>query len=230
MGLKRSRSRSPARRSPPEPKETRFMGKIETRHAAVSGYAVHRVDLARSRHGISVTGEALDDPPVARFKAAPGMSFFKAGSSEKKKIVGVTDKHADVIEAESVVIDAAMWEVSPGPPPSSTEYGLVKVSSKIYAADMLADDPRCEVLLSANDAWWSPLPRPPFRDRIVKLAAYLPCRGLLISTENGETCLFNRHRRRRSSWVALPGSPAPPAFEGATVFAKDHGVRDRVRE
>ena len=136
-------------------------------HGVVSGYAVHRVGLARSRHGISVYGEELEEPPVARFKAAPGMAFFKAGS---KRIVGVTGKDAGVVEAESVVIDAGTWEVSTGPPPSSTEYGLVEVSGKILAADMLTEDPRCEIFRSVT-AGWSPLPRPPFRDRILTLAA-----------------------------------------------------------
>ncbi|KAF8733008.1 hypothetical protein HU200_015365 [Digitaria exilis] len=90
---------------------------------------------------------------------------------------------------------------------------------------MLADDPRCEVLRSANDAWWSPLPRPPFRDRIVKLATYPPRRGLLVSTEKGENYLFDRRRLGRSAWVALSGSPAPLPFEaGAALFAKDHGL------
>jgi hypothetical protein len=190
------------------------------RHGVVSGYAVHRVGLARSRHGISVYGEELEEPPVARFRAAPGMAFFKAGS---KKIVGVTGKEAGVVEAESVVIDAGTWEVFP--PPSSTEYGLVEVSGKIYAADMLTEDPRCEVLCSASDAsaGWSPLPRPPFRDRILTLAAYPPRRGLLVSTDKGETYLLDRRRRGRSAWVALPGS-APLPLEGRAVYAKDHGL------
>ncbi|OEL36791.1 hypothetical protein BAE44_0002189 [Dichanthelium oligosanthes] len=191
-------------------------------HGVISGYAVHRVDLARSPHGISVSGEELEEPPVARFKAAPGMAFFKAGS---KKIVGVTDKDAGVVAAESVVIDAGTWEVSTGPPPPSTEYGIVEVSGKIYGADMLAEDPRCEVLRSASDASarWSPMPRPPFRDRILMLAAYPPRRGLLVSTDKGETYLLDRRRRGGSAWVALPGS-APLPFEERAVYAKDHGL------
>ncbi|RCV20391.1 hypothetical protein SEVIR_4G050300v4 [Setaria viridis] len=192
-------------------------------HGVASGYAVHRVALAGSRHGVSVSVEELEEPPVARFKAAPGMAFCKAGS---KKIVGVTGKDAGVVDAESVVIDAGTWEVSTGPPPSSTEYSLVEVSGKVYAADMLTKDPRCEVLRSVT-AGWSPLPRPPFRDRILTLAAYPPCRGLLVSTDKGETYLLDRRRRRRrgggSAWVALPGS-APMPFEQRAVYAKDHGL------
>ncbi|KAG2609857.1 hypothetical protein PVAP13_4KG071900 [Panicum virgatum] len=147
------------------------------------------------------------------------MAFFKAGS---KRIVGVTGKDAGVVEAESVVIDAGTWEVSTGPPPSSTEYGLVEVSGKILAADMLTEDPRCEIFRSVT-AGWSPLPRPPFRDRILTLAAHPPHRGLLVSTDKGETYLLDRRRRGRSAWVALPGSAALP-WEGHAVYAKDHGL------
>lgn len=199
----------------------------EQGHGAVSGYAVHRVGLAGSPHGVSVSGEELEEPPVARFKAAPGMAFFnfKAGSS--KKIVGVTGRDAGVLEAESVVIDADTWEVFTGPPPSSTEYGLVEVSGKVYAADMITEDPRCEVLRSATAAGWSPLPRPPFRDRILMLTAYPPRRGLLAETDKGETYLLDGRRRLRrrggSAWVALPGS-APLQFEGSTVYGKDHSL------
>ncbi|KAL6898030.1 hypothetical protein ACP4OV_006626 [Aristida adscensionis] len=194
--------------------------------AAVSGsYAVHRVDLARSRLGISVSGEELAEPPLARFRAAPGMAFFRVGS----KIVGVTGKNVGAVDAEAVVIDAGTWEVSPAPPPSSTTRGLVAMSSKIYAADMAAEDPRCEVLGSTSDAgasssWsWSPLPPPPFCGRVLSLAAYPPRRGLLVSTEKDGTYLFDRRRRGGAAWVALSGSAAPPLEEGA-VYAKDHDL------
>ena len=198
-------------------------------HGVVSTYAVHRVDLARSQHGISVSGEEFQEPPVLRFKAAPGMAFLKARSM----VVGVTDRNAGVVEAESVIIDASTWEVSTGPPPPSTEYGLVEVSGKIYAAEMLTEDPRCVVLGSSTTGGerrvrqvWSPLPRPPFRDRILTLAAYPPRRGLLASTEKGETFLLDGRRRRGGpAWIALPGSARLPwEEERAVYYAKDHGL------
>lgn len=195
-------------------------------HGVVSSYAVHRVDLAHSQHGISVSGEEFEEPPVLRFKAARGMAFLKARSM----VVGVTDRNAGVVEAESVIIDASMWEVSTGPPPPSTEYGLVEVSGRIYAADMLTEDPRCVVLRSATaarddpSARWSSLPRPPFNDRILALAAYPPRRGLLASTEKGETFLLDGRRRDGAAWIALPGSARLPWEAERAVYAKDHDL------
>ncbi|TVU12334.1 hypothetical protein EJB05_45972, partial [Eragrostis curvula] len=224
-------------------------------HGAESGchYAVHRVNLARSRPGkknsaeirrfsaeFRFTGggrylilpagfdrfrtEGLDEPPVTRFKAAPGLAFLKLGSS---KIVGVTDKDARVVEPESVVIDAGTWEVSPCLPPASTTCGLVGVSGKIYAVDMFTEDPRCEVLRStrttsnASAAGWSPLPRPPFSDGVVSLAAYPPRRGILVSTEKHGAYLLDG-----AAWVALPAGSAAgrlPLGDRA-VYAKDHDL------
>jgi len=43
------------------------------------------------------------------------MAFLKARST----VVGVTDRNAGAVEAESVIIDASTWEVSTGPPPPS---------------------------------------------------------------------------------------------------------------
>ncbi|XP_066373309.1 uncharacterized protein [Miscanthus floridulus] len=206
-------------------KKALYLVMQEHGHGVVSAYAVHRVDLARSQHGISVSSEEFEEPPVLRFKAAPGMAFLKARST----VVGVTDRNAGVVEAESVIIDASTWEVSTGPPPPSTEYGLVKVSGKIYAADMLTEDPRCVALRSAAAAardarvGWTSLPRPPFRDRILTLAAYPLRRGLLASTERGETFLLDGRRRGGAAWIALPGSARLP-WEERAVYAKDHDL------
>ncbi|CAD6340044.1 unnamed protein product [Miscanthus lutarioriparius] len=233
MALKRSRSRSseppaplakrqlpwPTGRSPSVPKVS-LIGIIAARRSGrLRGQAASRWSSVVPRPGTpppsqptlfrsSTSSEPADEPQ------SPTERVRDDGGRKRKK--ALLSSHAGA---------------RPRPRPRRClHYGLVEVSGKIYAADMLTEDPRCVVLRSAAAAaardervGWTSLPRPPFRDRILTLAAYPLRRGLLASTEKGETFLLDGRRRGGAAWIALPGSARLP-WEERAVYAKDHDL------
>ncbi|KAF0904965.1 hypothetical protein E2562_039209 [Oryza meyeriana var. granulata] len=87
---------------------------------------------------------------------------------------------------------------------------------------MFCKDPRFEVLGLARagaGVTWSPLPRPPFRSRVVSLAVLHRSyrHGLVLSTEDDENYLFDGVL---AAWVKLRGEPLP--FEDRAVHTDDY--------